>query len=106
MPLMKELLNAYDSWEDFVTHFALGGYYYNMRYDYDLPAYQKELAVARKKYDESAKSGKKSKTNTSHDIKFPAKNRNDSPILTYDDMFYTPSEDAQKWCLILKNKGY
>lgn len=106
MPLMKELLNAYDSWEDFVTHFALGGYYYNMRYDYDLPAYQKELAAARKKYDESAKSGKKSKTNTSHDIKFPAKNRNDSPILTYDDMFYTPSEDAQKWCLILKNKGY
>ena len=101
-PLMTQLLDAYDSWEDFACHFALNWYYYIMRFDYDLPAYQKGLAAERKKYDVPAKSGKKSKTNNSHDIKFPGQNRNDSPILTYDDMFYTPSEDAQMWSLIWK----
>ncbi|MBO4728240.1 MAG: DUF1266 domain-containing protein [Spirochaetaceae bacterium] len=101
-PLMTQLLDAYDSWEDFACHFALNWYYYIMRFDYDLPAYQKGLAAERKKYDVPAKSGKKSKTNNSHDIKFPGQNRNDSPILTYDTMFYTPSEDAQMWSLIWK----
>ena len=101
-PLMTQLLDAYDSWEDFACHFALNWYYYIMRFDYDLPAYQKGLAAERKKYDVPAKSGKKSKTNNSHDIKFPGQKRNDSPILTYDTMFYTPSEDAQMWSLIWK----
>ena len=101
-PLMTQLLDAYDSWEDFACHCALSWYYYIMRFDYDLPAYQKGLEAERKKYDVSVKSGKKSKTNNSHDIKFPARNRHDNPILTYDDMFYNPSEDAQMWCVIWK----
>lgn len=101
-PLMTQLLDAYDSWEDFACHFALNWYYYIMRFDYDLPAYQKGLAAERKKYDVSAKNKKNSKATNSHDIKFPASNRNDSPVLTYDDIFYTPSEDAQMWCLIWK----
>ncbi len=101
-PLMTQLLDAYDSWEDFACHFALSWYYYIMRFDYDLPAYQKGLAAERKKYDVPAKNKKNSKATNSHDIKFPASNRNDSPVLTYDDIFYTPSEDAQMWCLIWK----
>ena len=95
-PLMTQLLNAYDSWEDFAVHFALGWYCYDMYYCYDLSEYQKGLVAERKKYDGLSASRK----TISHDIKFPAENLNGSRILTYDDMFYAPSEDAEMWCLI------
>ncbi len=95
-PFIEEILDAYDSWEDYACHFALGWYFYKLYWNYDLQKCQKELAAEIKKYDGSRKQ------NISHDIKFPAKNRKDSRILTYADAIYTPGEEASKWYLLRK----
>ena len=95
-PLMEQILDAYDSWEDYTCHFALGWCYYDLCWIYDLEKCQKELSAEIKKYDGSTKQ------NISHDIKFSAKNRNGSRILTYADAIYTPGEEASKWYLLRK----
>ena len=103
-PLMTQLLNAYDSWEDFAVHFAVGWYYYTVNFGYDLNECQNDMKMEITKYKPSPKSTYKSKPIINHDIKFPAKDLKNSRILVYDDVFYTPSEDASKWYLI--NRWY
>ena len=99
-PFIDALLVIYDSWEDFTAHFAVSWSYYLVRYGYDFSAYQKGLTAERTKYMETSGANSKSKQVINHNIKFPAGNLEGSRILTYDDMFYTPGEEASKWYLI------
>ncbi len=99
-PFIEAILVIYDSWEDFAVHFAVSWSYYEVRYGLDFSAYQKGLAAERTKYMESSGSNSKSKQVINHNIKFPAGSLEGSRILTYDDIFYTPGEEASKWYLI------
>ncbi|MCQ2579081.1 MAG: DUF1266 domain-containing protein [Treponemataceae bacterium] len=95
-PIMEQILDAYDSWEDYTSHFALGWSFYDLLWICDLKKYQKDFSAEIKKYNGSRKQ------NISHDIKFPAKNRKNSRILTYADAIYNPCEEASKWYLMRK----
>ena len=96
-PLMMQLLNAYDSWEDFAVHFAVGWYFYACACGYDFSSYKTDILNFVSVYSSSDIPDNHV---VSHNIKFPAKNRNENPILTYDDAEYTPSEEAEKWYLL------
>ncbi len=102
-PLMTQLLNAYDSWEDYAVHFAIGWHFYAYTCGYYPSSYKEDIWKLAKKYSSSDIPDDHV---VSHNIKFPAKNRNNNLKLTYADAEYTPSEEAEKWYLLRRALRY
>ena len=101
-PFIDELLNAYDSWEDYASHYALGRAYFASSDGKDYNAYLNTVMNCIKKYDIEVSEDEKDKVFTYHNTKFPAKNQHNNRILTYKDAVYKPSKDAASWIMVVK----
>ncbi len=107
-PFIDELINVYDSWEDYAVHYAFGRIFYAISDGKDYNAYLKEVLDCIKKYDIAVSEKDKGRVFSYHGTKFPGKKRNNNPILTYKDAVYKPSKEAANWILTMKeinNKG-
>lgn len=107
-PFIDELINAYDSWEDYAVHYAFGRVFYAISDGEDYNAYLNTCLDCIKKYDIAISEKDKDKVFSYHNTKFPGKNRNNNRILTYKDAVYKPSKEAANWILTVKetnNKG-
>lgn len=101
-PFIDELLNAYDSWEDYAVHYSLGSVFYAISEGIYYNDSLNLVLDSVKKYDIAVSEDKKGKVFTFHGIKFPGKNRNNNRILTYNDAVYKPSKEAASWILVAK----
>lgn len=101
-PFIDELLNAYDSWEDYASHYALGRVFYAFSDGKDYDSYLKAVLNCIKKYDIEVSEDKIDSVFTYHGTKFPGTNRNGSRILTYNDAVFKPSKDAASWIIAVK----
>ncbi len=101
-PFIDELINAYDSWEDYAVHYALGRVFYAFSDGKDYNAYLNSVMNCIKKYDIEVSEDQKDKVFTYHNTKFPAKNQHNNRILTYKDAVYKPSKDAASWILVVR----
>lgn len=109
-PIMEQLLNAYDSYEDFASHYWLEQSFFNLLCKYeteDSHRYFKDIIEIFNKKHSNSENSSNSKYAINYDIKFPAHNQNGNPVLTYDDAFYDPSKEAMKWYNIkrLEHRG-
>ncbi len=99
-PVMEQLLNAYDSYEDFASHYLLEQSFFSLLCKYDTEdshRYYKDLIDIFYKKHSNSENSSNSKYAINYDIKFPAQNQNGNPVLTYGDAFYEPSKEAMKW---------
>lgn len=103
-PFIDELINAYDSWEDYAVHYALGRVFYAFSDGKDYNVYLNSIINCIKKYDIEVSEDQKDKVFTYHNTKFPAKNQHNNRILTYKDAVYKPSKDAASWILAVKTE--
>lgn len=101
-PMMTRLLNAYASWEDYASHYAFGRVFYAISDGKDYDKYLKDVLQCIKKYDIEVSEDKQKNIFTYHNIKFPGEKRNNSKILKYDDVVYTPSRKTDPWILVVK----
>lgn len=101
-PFVEELLNAYDSWEDYAVHYAFGRIFYAFSVGNDYQKSFDEVLKCVKKYDIEVSESKKDKVFSCHGIKFPGKNKDGNHILKYSDAVYKPSEKAQSWMALVK----
>lgn len=101
-PFVDELLNAYDSWEDYAVHYAFGRVFYAFSVGNDYQKSFDEVLKCVKKYDIEVSESKKDKVFSCHGIKFPGKNKDGNHILKYSDAVYKPSEKAQSWMALVK----
>lgn len=101
-PFIDELLNAYDSWEDYAVHYSLGSVFYAISEGIYYNDSLNLVLDSVKKYDIAVSEDEKDKVFTFHGIKFPGKNRNNNRILTYNDAVYKPSKEAASWILVAK----
>lgn len=96
-PFIDEILNSYDSWEDYAVHYALGRAYFASSDSKDYKEYLDEVLRCIKKYDIKVSENEKDKVFTYNNTKFPAANQNNNRILKYADAVYKPSKDAAQW---------
>ena len=101
-PFIDELIEAYDSWEDYAVHYAFGRVFYAVSGGMDYDAYLKDVLSCIKKYDLNVPEGLEKNVFTFHNKKFPGKNRRDSRILKYPDAVYEPSKKAASWILAVR----
>ena len=101
-PFIDELINAYDSWEDYAVHYALGRVFYAVSDGNDYNEYLNTCLNCIKKYDIAVSENDKDKVFSYHDTKFPGKNRNNNRILTYKDAVYKPSKEASNWMWVVR----
>ena len=101
-PFIDELINVYDSWEDYAVHYAFGRIFYAISDGKDYNAYLKEVLDCIKKYDIAVSEKDKGRVFSYHGTKFPGKKRNNNRILTYKDAVYKPSKEAANWILTMK----
>lgn len=94
-PFIEVLINAYDSWEDYAVHYALGRVFFAFTEDCDCQYYLNEVMDCITKYDIVV--AENEKIFTYHDTKFPGKKQNGNRILKYSDAVYKPSKDAASW---------
>ena len=102
MPFIDELINAYDSWEDYAAHYSLGSVFYAINEGIDYNESLNVVLESVKKYDIAVSEDEKNKVFTFHDAKFLGKNRNNNRILTYKDAVYNPSKEAASWIVVAK----
>ena len=96
-PLIDEVLDCYDSWDDFLAHYAIGRGLDILLKCYDIFANQYYVFVDTLKYTRDYESMDKTHQLSFHGIKFPAKKQNGNPVLSCNDAWYDPSELAAKW---------
>ncbi len=101
-PFIDELINAYDSWEDYAVHYALGRVFYAVSDGKDYKSYLDTVLAFIKKYDIAVSEKDKDKVFSYHDTKFPGKNRNNNRILTYKDAVYKLSKETVNWISVVK----
>lgn len=104
-PYIDKLLNAYDSWEDYATHFVLGRLFCKICAAADADDCKSCLSNVLgfvQKYDITIPKDQKDKILTFHNMKFPGKKCDRNNILSYGDAVYSPSENAETWMLIEK----
>ncbi|NLK45162.1 MAG: DUF1266 domain-containing protein [Treponema sp.] len=104
-PFIDEILNSYDSWEDYAVHYAFGRVFYALSIGKDYQEYLDKVLRCIKKYDIKVSENEKDKVFTYNNTKFPAKNQNNNRILKYADAVYKPSKDATPWILAVR-MGY
>lgn len=101
-PFIDELINSYDSWEDYAAHYSLGRCFYAISNAYDYEDYLNVVMETMKKYDIEVSDDEKDKVFTCHNLKFPAKHQGGNRILKYEDAVYNPSKDANTWIIAIK----
>ncbi|MBO4728242.1 MAG: DUF1266 domain-containing protein [Spirochaetaceae bacterium] len=101
-PFIDDLINAYDSWEDYAVHYAFGRVFYAISGGNDYNAYLNDVLGYIKKYDIAVSEKDKDKIFSYRGTKFPGKNRNDNRILTYKDAVYKPSKETVSWISVVK----
>ena len=105
-PFIDELINAYDSWEDYAVHYALGRVFFAISDGKDYKSYLDTVLDFMKRYDTVVSEKDKGKVFSYHGTKFPGKNRNDNRILTYNDAVYKPSKEVANWIWVGKAEKY
>lgn len=101
-PFIDELINAYDSWEDYAVHYAFGRVFYAVSDGKDYKSYLDTVLAFIKKYDVTVSEKDKDKVFSYHGTIFPGKNRNNNRILTYKDAVYKPSKETVNWISVVK----
>ncbi len=94
-PVLDEVANAFYSYEDFIAHYTLENSLMSLIgvISTNIDTYNKQnVPAVLARYAKPSSS----KYAINYDIKFPAQKQNGNPILTYDDVFYTPDEDSLK----------
>ncbi|MBQ9538260.1 MAG: DUF1266 domain-containing protein [Treponema sp.] len=96
-PLIDEILDCYASWEDYLAHYTIGRGLFALDSGYDIPVHLYGVLYDSLNYARNYETVDKEHQLSFRGAAFPAKKQNGNPVLSYNDVWYTPTSLAKEW---------
>lgn len=96
-PIIDELLACYDSWEDYLAHYAIGRGLFALDNNYSVLDYEYDALLDSIKYTRNYENVDKAHQLTFHGFKFPAQKQGGNAVLSNNDVWYSRTGNASQW---------